>query len=133
MSYFEKYAQNLNIWQNPGLLLLLKAATSMYMNKFDPCLISVDGAWNSWSTWGACPLTCGPSPVGEKRQRSCQGQQHNGVDTCDPTADDEEEFRPCTNDPCPPGESRLKWLNGQSAGGSGVRIQFMAWLKITSL
>ena len=42
-------------------------------------LFSVDAQWNTWGSFGACSLTCGPGTGTETRTRSCTPAQGAGT------------------------------------------------------
>ena len=56
--------------------------------------VVVDGAWDPWSEWTECPVTCGGSS--QKRTRLCQGPFYGGT----PCRGGSEGYRPCGTVTC---------------------------------
>ena len=60
-------------------------------------LISVDGAWVSWSAWDTCTTTCGTGSQNRSRTCTNPAPQYSGAD-CSGSGI---ETQDCNTNPCP--------------------------------
>ncbi|GFN97243.1 sco-spondin-like [Plakobranchus ocellatus] len=82
----------------------------------------VNGAWEEWSVWSECSLTCANGT--RTRYRNCTGPFYEGL-PCDGAAQDEER---CNTHECPVDGYWLPWqqwseCTASCGGGSRVRVK----------